>query len=365
MCYDEGVLQEWLDGEYVGDALAIRRHTQECPKCHAVLERLKLQEEAVGGALQLGLSPERAYAQIGADKKNTITRKRLTMKRLHWSIKTAAAAVLCGVLFLTAPGTALADQFLSLFRTENIKAVAITQQDIYELENMFERGEGSLEIDKIGTFETTSQGKETVIEALDDVAVLKGHMPGMKVVPAPEGMKYKRAVLVPKTAMQFTLQVGPINDLLKAMGKDVNLPESLEGKPFSIAVDNGLGYSMESIEGQGQVHIAVSSMPVLGLPEGMNPRDIVTTLQKTGLLPDSLSEKLVGLDDLESVMPVPYIEDRQTKTERQINGNNAVVLTEKNGDWFTIFMKDGDYLYIFSGSGIAVDDVVKMIELQE
>lgn len=366
MCYDEGTLQELLDGEYQGDVLEIRRHLNTCPECMERYEMLKSQDLLVKNALHLGYEETEGEMQRTLLTIQNRTKSRGTpMKKIHWSIKTAAAAVLCGALLFTAPGAALADQFLSIFRTQDVQAVAITPDDISELERIFEQGDGKVEINSIGTFESSSQGDEQVIEALTDPTVLKGHMPDAKVIPLTEGMKYGGAVLAPKTEMRFTLQVKPLNELLKAMGKEASFPEALDGKTFSIETDRGLGYSVELPDGKGYLHAAASGMPSIGLPEGVQHQQLLATLNETGLLPDGLADKLAGLDNLETVLPIPYVTDKQTKTETEIMGNPTVIIQDNEGLWFNIFMKDGDTLYIFNGSEMTVDEAIQLIETQE
>ncbi len=366
MCYDEGVLQELMDGEYQGDALEIRRHLNSCPACRERYDQLKGQEILVKNALHLGYEEkeselERTLMTIENKRK----RKVIKMKKMHWSIKTAAAAVLCGALVFTAPGAALADQFLNLFRTQDVQAVAITNDDIYQLEGIFQKGEGKVEIDKIGTFESASEGEVKHIDTLDNTTALTAHMPGIKVIPLTEGTKYESAMLSPKTEMRFTLHVKPLNELLAAMGKEASFPETLDGNTFSIGADKALGYTIEMADEKGSLHAAVSGMPVIGMPEGTDHNEILATLNETGLLPDGLADKLAGLDNLSTVLPIPYMEETQTKTETEINGTAAVIIKDKEGQRFTIFMKDGAYLYIYSGWDITADDAIKLIETQE
>lgn len=366
MCYDEGVLQEVLDGEYQGDILEIHRHLNGCTTCRQLYETLKSQELLMKNALHLGYEEkdseiERTLTAI----KNKKKRKRIPMKKIDWRIKTAAAAILCGAMIFTAPGAALADQFLSIFRTQDIQAVAITPDDINDLSRLFEEGRGKVEIDKIGTFESVSQEEPENIEKMTDSAVLKGHMADVKVIPLNEGITYQNALLFPKTEMRFTLQVQPLNDLLKALGKESTFPEALDGKTFSITADRAVGYSIELKDKAATLHAMVSGMPAIGLPEGVDHKQLLGTLHETGLLPDGLTEKLSGLDNLETVLPIPYETERQTKTETVISGNPAVVIKDKENSWFTIFTKNGDYLYVFTGSEMTVDEAIKLIETQE
>lgn len=366
MCYDEGVLQELLDGEYQGDVLEIHRHLNGCAPCRERYETLKNQELLVKNALHLGYEEKESELERTVTAiKNQKKRKRIPMKKIDWRIKTAAAAILCGVMIFTAPGAALADQFLSIFRTQDIQAVAITPDDINDLSRLFEEGRGKVEIDKIGTFESVSREEPKEIDTMADSGVLKAHMPDVKVIPLVEEMTYQNATLFPKTEMRFTLRVQPLNDLLKALGKDTAFPEVLDGKTFSITADRAVGYSIESKDKTATLHAMISGMPAIGLPEGVDHKQLLGTLHETGLLPDGLTEKLSGLDNLETVLPIPYETERQTKTETVISGNPAVIIEDKENSWFTIFTKNGDYLYVFTGSEMTVDAAIKLIETQE
>ncbi len=366
MCYDEGILQELLDGEYQGDVLEIHRHLSTCAVCREKYDALKGQDAMVKNALHLGYKEaDNELQRILMIIQNHKKRKGTHMKKIHWSIKAAAAAVLCGAMIFTAPGAALADEFLSIFRTQDVQAIAITPDDLSQIERLFNDGKGKVEIDSIGTFESTSQGEPQDIEVITDGTVLKSHMSDVKILPLTEGMKYDRAILTPKTEMRFTLKVQPLNELLKALGKDKTFPLSLDGKTFSISADRALGYSVELPDGKGYLHAAVSGMPAIGLPEGVDHKQLIATLNETGLLPSGLADKLTGLENLETVLPIPYMSDKETKTETVINGNPAVVIKSDEDSWFNIFMKDGDYLYIFNGSGMTVDAAIELIQTQE
>jgi len=367
MCYDEGVFQELIDGEYEGDGQAVFEHLKTCETCRRMYQTLLEQETYVREALSTGLS---AGAEFATPQKRMVPDLKIgrkhRMKKIHWGYKTAAAAALCGIMVFTAPGAALADQLLKVFRTENIEAVSLTPDDLSQIQRIFNDGSGKCTIDNIGKFEASSSGEQKTFENMADISALKALMPDVKTIPLTGTMKYTSGHFAPRTDVRFTLDVKRVNEMLRYMGKQTFFPESLDQKTFSIATDRAIGYSVD-LDGQGKklLNVATSGMPEVMMPEGVSHSDVLKVLEDTGLLPRELSQKLAGIGSLESVLPVPYLDTEQNKKEIEINGQKAIVIENRDGKYFEIFVKDGANLYFFSGNGITADEAIKVIETLE
>lgn len=363
MCYDEGTFQELIDGEYEGDGRAVFEHMKTCETCRRTYQALLEQETLVRDALSEGMNEGAYAAEIKESKVTELKRKRRTnMKKIHWGYKTAVAAALCGVMVFTAPGAALADQLLKVFRTDNVQAVAITADDLSEVERLFSNGSGSCSIDNIGKFEAVSAGEQKSFEKMTDLSELKALMPEARTVPLAGAMKYTYGHYVPRTEVRFTLDVKRVNEMLRYMGKDTFFPESLDQKTFSIASDRVIGYSID-MDGQDKkiLNVLTSGMPEVMMPDGVSHSDVLKVLEDTGLMPRGLSQKLAGLGGLESTVPIPYLDSQQTKRDVEINGQKAVVIENRNGQYFEIFVKDGDFLHVFTGNGMTADEAVQVI----
>lgn len=376
MCYDEQTLQEIIDQAYEGDSIQAMNHIKDCPECSERYEALKMQGQMIESALNMGIHiPPRQSIQeefrlesIGSGKK----RRFKGMKQIQTKWKAAAAVALCSVLLMTEPVQVMADSFLKLFRVQEMETVSITQEDIHEIDRLFNQGEGELTIDNIGTFEVETMGTEYEESDPENLEVFKELVPGVKVLTTTENLNYSYAAHVPKTAVNFTLDVVKTNEILAYLGAEEVLPQSLHQKTFQMVADSIFNYTLtnseEDYSDKIYIHVSVMGEPQFGFPEDVDAQEVIEAMANSGLIPSGVKEQLMGFNALESVLPIPYSEDYQTKREIDIQGNKAIVIEEKDASdvpYAQVYLKDGDYFYVYNVQNIDVDDLILMIQETE
>lgn len=134
MCYDEGTLLAYLDGEVATvEASELKRHLATCAKCRQTLAALENDRAFVNG--RLARYARAVVQQQIAGRKTGRGVLNMLDKYKYW----AAAAVVAGlaVSLSFGPVRAVAQEFLTIFRVEKVETVAIDPQKLDQVQRIF------------------------------------------------------------------------------------------------------------------------------------------------------------------------------------------------------------------------------------
>ncbi|MFZ5967698.1 MAG: hypothetical protein ACOYVK_11080 [Bacillota bacterium] len=377
MCYKIEELQELIDHEFQGDVQAAMAHINTCPTCTMMFERLKNEEKIIENALKAGMVIPKPVKMDA----NTITflKEKKKVRRIfpmntvtkRWTVA-AAVVVLCGGLFFFEPVRATAQELLKLFRVQEITGISISQSDLYEIEKLFQEGNGQREIPNFGHIDVSSQGKEVVLENPDGIDEIKEKMPDALLMTAPDGFEYQYVTLIPKTDVTLTLDVKKVNDFLTYLGEEVQLPQAIDQKAFTIHTNNVLNYSIvQDAKEEGKevrtIHISQIDAPGLEIPEGVDERQLIQSLFSMSFLPKNLKEQLMGIQDITTTLPIPYHAEQETKKDITVRGNKAILIEPINAerDYFRLYFKEQNKLYFVDGYNYPAAEVLSLIEAME
>jgi hypothetical protein len=143
----EGVLRRLLD-EPAGVSSTDRSHVADCGHCLQELAVVRDEAALVGAALTAGaagdvdvaaawrrLSGATAAAPVGA----SVTPLRAGRRR--FDLRRPAAAAVAVAVVLTGAGTAAANDWLPIFRTEQVAPISLTTDDLVALPDLSAYGE--------------------------------------------------------------------------------------------------------------------------------------------------------------------------------------------------------------------------------
>ncbi|HAU32067.1 MAG: Putative transmembrane anti-sigma factor [Desulfotomaculum sp. 46_296] len=362
MCYKEGVLQSYLDGELPSfQANEIRNHLEACPACRAELIRLQetgdfVNQKLKAGAVEISLSTGAVKEKMKQKGAAGVFSKYRKQFAACFIIAAFAAA------FSFSSVRVLAGNLLNIFRVERIQTINISSQDFAQLDKAIRTGAGQVDINNLGKFEVTGK-QETIAsislnkaqEAVDFPIRLPGN--------PPDGIKPSLS-LNTGAKLCITPDTDQVNQLLKELGSTKLMPEGLDGRKFEIDIPTIVTaqYSAENYK----LMISQGRSPELRAPEGVDVEAIREALLAIPVLPESLRSQLEAIKDWQHTVPVPNIEG--TATEVTINGNSGVFIkpsdTLGNGESkdSALIWKDGGIIYCIAGDRLELNQAVILAE---
>ncbi|MFN8074324.1 MAG: hypothetical protein U0Q15_02750 [Kineosporiaceae bacterium] len=346
----EGVLRRLLD-EPDGVASTDREHASTCPTCRASLDRMRA--DADGVASLLGGAPDladddvdaawlRLSAAASAPAAGTRTQAqafpaqapalRLVGGTRWRSVRRPAVAVVAAAAVLAGAGTAAANGWLPVFRTEKVAPVAVRTSDLLAIPDL------------------SGYGKVDVVSAPD----LRG-VDGAAAAAKESGLPVPSVAQLPRgLRSQPSFQVsGPVEatftfDPARAAAKVESSGKSLPAPPAGVA-----GSKVRLKAGPGLAAIWPSNQGVPGLIVG---RAVAPTAESSGVafpvirdyllslpgLPKDLAAQLRTFTADGTTLPLPFPADMATTSQVQVGGVPATLLRAKDKTMTAVvWVKDG------------------------
>lgn len=358
MCYDEGTLQAYMDGEFEGDVQTLVHHLSTCPSCRQSYDRLKFQELRIAGLLDGAFSDSRTddvstlqqsshQALPPSDPPITLIRR---LQHMHKSTKKWVAAAACvGIaasVFTFQP--AMAESFLKLFRVNQIESVAISNKDLQDLETIFNKGSGKFDLKDLITVDVKTNGSSVSLEH-PTAEELTAKLPGIHGFGG-DVFKISSAQMEPARNVTMVLDVPKINEVLTGLGETLQLPEALNKKPVVLHFKET--YSMNLIDEQkdrsNYAYLTHSTFPEIEISDEVDQDAFLKSLYAMNLLPENLKKQFLSLDHPSSSIPVPYNTEYETKETAQVDGINVIIINEKKGDSRTLYFSINDTLCVLN-----------------
>ncbi|HEY3318230.1 MAG TPA: zf-HC2 domain-containing protein [Coriobacteriia bacterium] len=311
MCYDEGSLMAYLDGELTTEErVAIESHAARCAECGRSLETLAAIRAAAAEALDRLRQPAEVVP---------IRPARRTPRRLPWQrVAAAAAAVLVLASFALAPVRSAAASFLRIFRVQHIQTISISPEDLQAVSRTLSRGSGHVDLKTLGEawVEGGSRAAKPVTLAQAQAAV---DFP----VKLPAGLGDPRITLQAAQTFKFKLKVNAVNEALRYYGSDRTFPRDVDGKVFEVRVP---AIVLAQYDAQKQpVFAGQARSPELVVPDGVDPSQLRDVLLNLPFLPRNVRDQLAAVDDWQSTLLVPDFGGKAR--DIQIDGVPAVVMS--------------------------------------
>ncbi|WMJ79380.1 hypothetical protein RBU49_10810 [Clostridium sp. MB40-C1] len=368
MCYKLEELQEIIDNTYEGDINEALFHIENCPHCRTNFQRLKQQDKFIESALQIDMEiPQRRPINIKTvDFKEKSKRRIFNMskKTRKWSA-VAAGIALCGGLLCMEPVRTKAADFLKTFRMQEITSISINQSDFNEINRIFSEGKGSKNINDIAKINVSSNGKNVDLQSPRSEEDIKKQLGVENVIRPLKGFEYSYISKQPKTTVSIKLDVNKTNDILSYLGEKSKLPKSLHEKTFSLQVGDIVTYDFveKSSDNKQKKYIGVTKMtePTVQIPKDIDEKEVIKALFSMKFLPENIKKQFMGIDDLTSVIPIPYDSEHQSKKDIIINGQKAVLIKDKSLNYINLYFKEKDDFYIID-SNLTIDEVLSFVK---
>jgi len=358
MCYHEGILQAYLDGELSREQQReLEDHLKICRQCRQSLDELtNIQNFTVDkmsnyldGITDQGHShetrPKTSYKEVG----------KMTgglsgfIKKYRRAVAVAAATIALVATFTFPAVRSVAGEFLTIFRMEKVQTISIDPQDLHELKLALEEGTSKVDVRNFGQVEVTGKQETfpvTISQAAESVDF------SLK-MPQLQGFGEPELKMITTNTLSLTLDVDNVNMLLQAMNSPKMLPRELNGKTFNLNMPNTIVANYNSED--NNIMVAQAKSPELKAPKGVNVSVIRDALLSIPALPENLREQLLAVSDWQHTVLIPNVNGESE--ELQVNGVQGVFIKapseQTRNDHFNalVWQKDG-VVYSIAGANL-------------
>ncbi len=320
MCYSEGALQAYLDGEVQGEERRrMDEHLRTCTACREALRRLAdakgFADQALGTYLE---SSDMSQTELRAGWNRL--QSSLRPARYRPAIIAMAAVLTLAIGLSFGSVRAAAGRFLGVFRVNRFQVVTVTPADLSRIEAAVRQGAGAVKIANLGDIEFSSAGPRGLVsltqakQAVDFQLRLPSAMP--------EGLQLQGLTAEPSGTLHLTLDVVKANQLLKSLGGTKMLPAELNGQTFSVTVPAAID---AQYGGSRTLHVLQARSPELDMPGDTSAESVRDAVLGMPFLPDSLKRQVASVNDWQHTFLVPNVQGSTQQVT--VDGTDGVYIT--------------------------------------
>lgn len=369
-CYEDHLLLAYLDGELKSEGMAVESHLRECDQCQARMRALANDQQYLEGVLsehteeiELGNAfKEESWIRLkfrltpnkGRRPKTTAFGIGKTQRRL---VAAAVVVLLIGSLSLGSVRGAVAD-LLSVFRVDKIETIAISPQEMAQIDEAISTGIGTIDIDNFGTIKVDGPEETawdcTVVEAQD-------HLDFRIISPALEGYGEPQARIKKYANKSLTLNVAGINSIIRGLGGTQLLPPELDQQTIALAMSPQLflNYNQPGLPSLSMVQMRSPELAVPGKVEVEKVRDALLSLP---FWPEGIRQQLAGINDWRHTMVIPETVNSQPVTVR---GNQGIIWNDpepaSRSSCTTVLWSENGVIYSISGP-LPLEQILEIAE---
>ena len=362
----DDVLRAFLDHELDQEA---QKHTHEhlasCSSCASRLEALHDQIKLAQGRLDL-IAPDASVSfspHQALEKHLNHLKEQNKMKNWfkHPAWIAASLAAILAVSLMFPPVRALASNFLSLFRVEQVKVISFDPAVLRQLEGTSGNDEQIREFMKNNIVAVQEQ-EFTQVNSLDQASNLAGFKPRL-----PSDGKVLSLGVMGKSQYTITIDSALWNSVLQGLGQESPLISAdLDGKVISVVVPAGVTAGIGDCSQLAQTTaqdinptelndctvLVEMPSPEITTPDGLDvPKLAEQLLQILGMSADEARTFSQTTDWATTlVLPIPSGEG-VTSTSIEVDTVTGTLITDAGSDAYTLFWVRNGMLYGITGKG--------------
>jgi hypothetical protein len=314
----EGVLRRLVD-EPAGVTDDERAHVAGCPSCLSSLETVRAEAQLVGAALATpaAVDTDTAWARLSAAPPAPAARV-TAPSRWRTTVRRPAVAALSAAVLFTGAGVAAANDWLPIFRTEQVAAVEFQTTDLVAVPDL--TAYGDVEVTQAPEPETVPDAATAEERTGLDVPEV-GELPtGVTGTPSYD--------VLGQVGVTFTFD--PAKAAQATDGELPPPPAGLAGSSFRIEAGPGVAAVWTQASGAPSLVVARAQAPTVfsdGVPFE-TARDYLLSLPG---LPPALAEQLRTVSADGSTLPLPVPADLADSEPADVDGVPATVVTSNDG----------------------------------
>jgi hypothetical protein len=275
-----------------------------------------------------------------------------------------AVVVLLSIMFVP-PLRAMADQFLQVFRVQNVVFVPINQERMEELENLDFDGETLFVSEPTAINEP---GEPRTVADASEAAEYVDFAP-QAVATLPDPADTTEMVVMDRATYEFEVNVESLQQLLDMLNINETIPAELGDAPITADLPSSVTTQYSGAEYELTFHQGLS--PEVSLPEDVDLTKLgKVVLLMLGMEPNQ-AEALSQEIDWSTTLIFPFDPDMDNIRQVKINGADGLLTTGyghphddgESKNWKTLYWQDGERFYVLHGEGrISTDTMLDAAE---
>ena len=355
----EGVLRRLLD-EPAGVADTDRQHVSDCAQCLDELAAAREDAALVDAALvdaalatEGGVDVDAAWRRLSTASPATgpgrATAPPRRAGRSHAFLRRPVVAALAVAVVLTGASAAAANDWLEIFRTEQVAPVSITTDDLVSLPDLSAYGDLAL------------TGDPDVHEVPDAAAAAADSGLDVPAVTAlPRGVTGEPVYQVGgKASATFTFSADRAARAAAEAGDELPpLPPGLDGSQVRLVAGPGVAQVWSSSAGLPALLVGRAVAPS-AFSSGVPFETVRDYLLSLPGLPDEIAEQLRTFTADGSTLPLPVPAEEVTTSSARVNGVPATVLETRDRTLAAVVWVHDGVVTVVAGS-LDVDEVLSI-----
>ncbi|KJR99056.1 MAG: hypothetical protein VR68_09600 [Peptococcaceae bacterium BRH_c4a] len=364
MCYDEGRIQSYIDGEIAGIEMEeIQEHLEICEDCKVRYSNLLENDMMVRTSMEGFIASDRerfnaemAWRKLKLERMNSeeIQEGKWKINMLYKKLATAAAAVGLAGFLAFSPASSMASDFLTIFRVEKVQVISITPEDMLQMDKIMKEGTGGVDIRNFGKVKVS--GRQEMVPVTLEQA--RSAVDFDLKIPALDGYGKPDLQKTAGSSVSLAIDVNGVNAALKAFGGKERLPEELNGKEFTLVVPTGI--TAEYSGPAGKIMLAQARGPSVRTTSGVDVKAIRQALLGMPALPENFRRQLAAVEDWQHTALIPLPAGQHT--EVPVNGTGGIFIKEGNGQSpvnVLVWQKNG-VIYALAGQNMQQDKALEI-----
>ncbi|HOV26827.1 MAG TPA: DUF4367 domain-containing protein [Pseudobacteroides sp.] len=372
-CQDNGFLQAYIDGELeIDERKHLEEHLGKCEKCRDALNIIKSNDDFA--YMKIKEYRDNIYDRVNDaceavrpvddSKKDKINNEKDKIKSnksekgvYRFMLKNRRiAAVACAAVMLTTclafqPVRAAISNTLLIFRANDLKGINFTVNDIVQIKDELSKSNAEIDLKDMGKIKTIGSYERKSMSIVEAKALTDFEV----AFPSELSSANMHIDTISPFTMEFTLNVSSTNKILKSFGAKTLLPESIDGKTFT--VDFPRVINMQYYDGEkDSFYMIQTKSPEIKAPEGVNPDDIYNSLVSMPILPDHIKQQLSDTKDWKNTLYIPVFDSESQ--EVSINGAKGYIM-DPDSQYKNIVWYNKGVLYSISGP-MSQDELIKI-----
>ena len=346
----EGVLRRLLD-EPSGVADIDRRHVAGCSQCLGGLTAMREDAALVGAALATGGGAEVDVPAAWGRLSSSTGQGRATPRasRSRATLRRPLVAAVAVALVVSAAGVAAANNWLQIFRTEQIAPISLRTADLIALPDLSAYGEVVVadEVDVHQVADAAAAAAETGLDVPEVATLPRG------VVGEPD---YQ---VGGKASATFTFSSERAARAAAEAGKPLPPPPAgLDGSRVRLVAGPGVAQVWASSSGVPALFVGRAVAPT-AFSNGAPFETVRDYLLSLPGVPDDVAAQLRTFTADGSTLPLPVPADRITTSSTEVNGTPATLLATRDRTLAAVVWADDGVVTVVAGS-LDTDEVLSI-----
>ena len=348
----EGVLRRLVD-EPAGVSDADRRHVTDCIECLTELAAVREDARLVATALAVPAAPpvdvdaawQRLSSSAGSDvrpeSKDARVRARTPRPgRVRDLVRRPAVAVLAAAVVVAGAGTAAANDWLQIFRTEKITPISLRAADLVAMPDLTAYGDVSV---------TGGGDPHEVADAASAKAATGLDAPSVDALP--QGVSGDPAYqVIEQVSATFTFSTGRAARAAAEAGEQLPTPPAgVDGSRVRLDAGPGLAEVWRSTSGVPALVVGRAVAPT-AFSSGVPFETVRDYLLSMPGMPEDVATQLRTFAADGSTLPLPVPSDEVTTSATDVNGSPATVLRSRDKTIAAVVWVDDGVVTAVAGS---------------